>query len=133
VGGNSFKFILQVANLEKPNPKHNTHLLLIANCSDKRSNLKTLLEDYSEQAAQLQQMEWRGKKIRVFLFGDFEFQWKMYGHVGAASTFPCLWCHITMDEKNKKKRQTAQACAKKSPKRKGGCLLFPTGTATSQV
>ena len=59
----------------------------------------------------------RGKSVRVFLFGDYEFQCRMYGISGAqgkktttctctmhlslkihAGRHPCLWCTIRADQ-----------------------------------
>ena len=58
----------------------------------------------------------RGKRVRVFLFGNYEFQCRMYGITGAqglmlhayvhmwmynakdAGRHPCLWCTIRVDQ-----------------------------------
>jgi hypothetical protein len=77
-GGSTFKVMLQVANLEKPNSKLNTFLLMIANCKDNRANLKQLLEAYGKQIDRLQKMTLRGRTIRVFVFGDYDFLLKVY-------------------------------------------------------
>ena len=91
-GGGSFKLMLQVANLKNANSKMNTCLLQIVECKDSAENLRRLLGPYRDQISALQGMEWRGKKTRVFLFGDYDFLTKLFGLSGAQGTHPCLYC-----------------------------------------
>ena len=91
-GGGSFKVMLQVANLKHPNSKHNTFLLCIVNRKDSPENLQEVLRPYKEQVSALQNMQWKGKNIRLFLFGDYDFLLKLYGLSGAQAVHPCLWC-----------------------------------------
>lgn len=96
-GGDSFKAFLQVANLHKPNSKFNTFLVCMANCKDSHENLRTLLKPFKEQVSRLQTMTWKNdrneeKKIRLFLFGDYDFLLKLFGLSGAQAIHPCLWC-----------------------------------------
>lgn len=37
-------------------------------------------------------MTWKGEKIRVFFFGDYDFLLKVFGISGAQSLHPYLWC-----------------------------------------
>lgn len=62
-GGNSFKTMLQVANLDNPNSKHNTFLVCLTNCKDSHENLRTILKPFEEQVSAVQHMTWEGKKI----------------------------------------------------------------------
>lgn len=39
--------------------------------------------------------EWEGKKIKIFIFGDYDFLAKLYGISGAAGLYPYLWCHAS--------------------------------------
>jgi hypothetical protein len=94
--GGTFKAVLQVANLEKLN----TFLILITNCRDSHDhdNLRKLFARYEQQVRQLQQMTWRGRQLRIFLFGDNDFLLKMYGLSGPQGIHPCLWCKASRDE-----------------------------------
>ena len=91
-GGGSFKQTLQIANLNNPNSKHNTCLVLICACKDSPSNLRRLLHSYKEQLERLKTMTWKGKKIIVFLYGDYDFLCKLYGISGAQGAHPCIFC-----------------------------------------
>ena len=61
-------------------------------CKDSHSNLKKVLKPYKKQIKDLQNTQWQGKQIRVFLFGDYDFLLKIYGLSGAQAVHPCLWC-----------------------------------------
>lgn len=93
-GGGSFKFVLEIANVERPNSVNNTIPLCVFDCQDTASNLHLALSMYADQVKALQETEWRGKRIVVFAFGDYEYQTKMYGLSGASGLRPCLHCHI---------------------------------------
>jgi len=98
-GGGTFKLMLQVGNVKHPNSKFNTFLIAIVNTKDSADNLKKIIRDpFKKQIDELQQAEWKGKKIRVFLFGDYDFLLKMFGISGAQSTHPCLWCKATSQQ-----------------------------------
>ena len=91
-GGGSFKLMLQTANLQNPNSKENTRLLAIVNCKDTPTNLRRILSPFEQQIADLRAMAWRDKRIKLFLFGVYEFLLKLYGIGGALSTNPCPFC-----------------------------------------
>ena len=84
--------MLQVANVRNPNSKHNTCLLTVAECKDTPDNLRRILSPYKDQIETLKIMQWDGKRVRLFLFGDYDFLLKPYGLSGAQSVHPCLYC-----------------------------------------
>ena len=90
-GGDSFKLMLQIANVTEANSKRNTCLITIASCKDSHENLKIILKPYREQISNLEKTSWKGKRIHVFLFGDYDFELKVYGISGAQSVHLCLW------------------------------------------
>ncbi|XP_070178247.1 uncharacterized protein [Littorina saxatilis] len=94
-GGGSFKLMLQVANTTEANSRRNTFLITLVNCKDCFVNLQSILAPYQQQISNLEEITWRGKHLRVFLFGDYEFQTKVYGLSGAQAVHPCLWCKAT--------------------------------------
>lgn len=91
-GKGSFKFSLSVVNTANPNSKFNTVLAAMAKTTDCRDNLDRFFEDIKIQLRNLDLMSWRDKKIRLFLFGDYEFLCKVHGISGACGSYPCLWC-----------------------------------------
>jgi len=58
-------------------------------------NLETALGMYRPQLLELAQSKWQGKAIRIFLFGDYEFQTTNYGLSGSSGARPCLHCLST--------------------------------------
>ncbi|KAL8570149.1 hypothetical protein ACOMHN_030946 [Nucella lapillus] len=94
-GGKSFKMMLQVANLANANSKHNTCMFTIVECKDTPENLRRLLVPYKDQLSELETMQWKEKRTRVFVFGDYDFLTKMYGLSGAQGIHPCLYCTAT--------------------------------------
>ena len=97
-GGGSFKFTLQVANLDKPNSPDATHLITLAECPDSYFNLRSILHETRIQVESLQKQKWRGKTVRVFIFGDYDFELKIYGLSPASSCHPCLYCMATKEQ-----------------------------------
>ena len=114
-GHQSFKLNLQLCNVEHPNSQKNTCLLSIFMAGDSTTNLHTCLDMYREQMSELDGMALRcvivktihslrsltilcrGRTIKTFLTGDYEFLCKMYGLSGASGklakrgrAFPCL-------------------------------------------
>lgn len=101
-GGGSFKMSLQLANVPHPNSVKNTFVFCCFEASDSVTNLHIGLDMYRDQINALSEAEWkyvysisiikflsllstnRGRKIRVFLFGDYEFQTRSYGLSGAS-------------------------------------------------
>ena len=96
-GKKLFKLLFELMNFVNPNAPDNTFPLLVANVKDTTENLVAILVFYHNQIAALQKHTWRDKNIRLFLFGDYDFMCKSYGHQGAAAVHPCLWCLISRD------------------------------------
>ena len=97
-GGRSFKMALQVLNVTSPNAKENTIATLCFEGKDSDENMERMVGTQREAVQQLMQATWRGKRVRLFLFGDYAFLAKMYGLSGAQGTFGCLWCLIPTSE-----------------------------------
>ena len=119
-GGDSFKIFLQIANIKKPNSKHNTQLICICKCKDTFENMKIVINPMREQLQTLQNMTYRysdteEKKIRLWLFGDYDYLIKTFGLSGAAAVHPCLWCTSTRSNNQlppNKRRQFSQRTLK---------------------
>ena len=58
-GRQSYKESLQVCNTHNPNSKDNTVVFNIFEAEDYKPNLKTALNQYHEEIAQLQRSQWR--------------------------------------------------------------------------
>jgi hypothetical protein len=113
-GGDSFKMSLQIANIESPNSKHNTYMICMAPAKDTRYNLREILSTYRKDIQALANLTWRGKKLKLFIFGDYEFLCNLYGLSGAAGKHPCLYCKTTQD-----RMQTTPEIAPESRTRRG--------------
>ena len=96
-GGGSFKFMFQLANLLHPNSVDNTRLVTCLKAADNAQNLHVCLDKSKPVIDELQDQEdfWRRKKLRVFMFGGYEFLCHMYGHMGASCRHFCIYCRIT--------------------------------------
>ena len=90
-GRGTLKLMLQIANLRRPNSKHNTCLLAIDECKDTPDNLRRIMGPYKHQITELETMQWRDKNVRLFWFGDYEFLLKCSGLSGAQANHPCLF------------------------------------------
>ena len=97
-GGGSMKVMLQVGNVNKPNSKHHTYLICMANAKDTHHNLRTILTPLQKEFDNLKQMQWRNKQVRLFMFGDYDFLLKTLGLSSAASKHPCCYCKASNDE-----------------------------------
>ena len=58
-GHGSFKFSLQVVNVDHPNSIRNTALLSVYKAGDSLTNLHIALDQYKEQIEEIQGMQWR--------------------------------------------------------------------------
>ncbi|XP_064402593.1 uncharacterized protein LOC135348339 isoform X1 [Halichondria panicea] len=65
---------------------------------DNVTNLKIALQRFEDEVDSLQSKTWRGKTIRVFLSGDYEFLCNIYGLSGASGRQCCLWCLTTSEQ-----------------------------------
>jgi hypothetical protein len=97
-GGGSFKLCLQIANVLNPNAKQNTIVIGCFEAKDNAENLKTILLIFKESLKKLTNMQWKGKKIRVLVFGDYAFLSAAYGLSGASGTHPCVWCYVKKED-----------------------------------
>ena len=97
-GKGSFKFTLQICNVNNPNSKSNTIILLKADIKDTYDNLFYLMTFLSSQIEQLKGLTWKGKTFRVFVCGDYDFYCKVFGISGATGIHFCLWCNITKQQ-----------------------------------
>ena len=103
-GGDSFKVAMQILNLEAPNARGHTNVILCFKGKDYHSNLKKTLGPLKLQIEDVQKMVWKGKKVRVFMCGDYDFLCKMYGLSGSRGIHCCLWC-LTASSEIQKDRQ----------------------------
>ncbi|XP_071477750.1 uncharacterized protein [Diadema antillarum] len=97
-GGGTFKMMIQLANLERPNSLSNTRIVLLYPGTDTSYNLDVALKSFSTQVEELTRSTWRGKKMKLFVFGDYEFLTRMYGLTGPSGRHCCLFCNITKQE-----------------------------------
>ena len=89
-GGSSMKFMFSIANDVKNGSVDNNHIFCMYSASDCLSNMWKVFYPLIQQIEALQKEEYRldGKKVQVFLSGDFHFQDDMLGHGGSASSYP---------------------------------------------
>ena len=102
-GGSSTKLAMQMVNQVDSNSKDGTNLLAMFDAPDTSSNMQKVYGIYQEQFADIQekgevQVEGEIKKLRTMLYGDYEALCKTLGHMGPSSSFPCIWCNITLAE-----------------------------------
>ena len=112
-GGSSFKMCIQVVNLQEPNAKENTIVFAIAEAKDFIGNLTSILGRFKEQLETIQMIKWQDKRIRLFVYGDYDFLRKLLGISGAQGTYPCIWCLI-----NKRDMQVERKVRGLQPRRK---------------
>lgn len=72
-----------MANIKKPNRKENTTIFSIFEAKDSVTNLRICLERFKPQIRILQKQKWNNLKIRLFMYGDYEYLCAMYGITGA--------------------------------------------------
>ncbi|KAL5489128.1 hypothetical protein EMCRGX_G018184 [Ephydatia muelleri] len=94
-GGGTFKFCLKLLNVEAPNSSEKTSVISMFEGPDSVTNMHICLDQYVEQLAEINQMTWREKKIRLFLCGDYEFLCHCHGLSGRHC---CLHCLTTSNE-----------------------------------
>ena len=111
-GGGSFKMNFQICNLHHPNSPSNTCVFCIFEAPDSPVNLQFALGRYKHEINSLESKTWRqvslklicqtqqgnsylyrGKSIKVFLSGDYEFLCAMYGLSGASDKSVCYQLH----------------------------------------
>ena len=62
----------------------------MANVPDNVKNLQILLNRFIDQINALKVATWNGKKICVFLCGDYHFLTDVHGISGSSGTHPCV-------------------------------------------
>lgn len=106
-------FVMQIANRDKPNSGKKTCVFCCFKAGDSTTNLHLALDMYTDQINRLQSSTtWRyatskihhtcvhheithiiilcrGKRIRVFLFGDYEFLCRIFGLSGPTGKHYC--------------------------------------------
>ncbi|XP_071509575.1 uncharacterized protein [Diadema antillarum] len=107
-GGSTFKLMMQIANVSRPNSLRNTIVVAIFKATDNTYNLSLVLQKFSIEVDKLAAKTWRGRPIRIFHFGDYEYLTRMYGLTGPNGRHPCLYCEIS-------KRDMAIPLAQRGP------------------
>lgn len=94
-GGDSFKMSCQILNVPHPNALRHVIPFLVFGAKDTASNLTTALTPFVGEMENLAATPWRGKAVKVMLFGDYAFQTTIYGLSGSSGLHPCLHCKIS--------------------------------------
>nr|XP_054764922.1 uncharacterized protein LOC129271647 [Lytechinus pictus] len=97
-GGDTFKMMIQIANVRSPNCLRNTQVVALFPGQDSAYNLEVTMKEMAAEVEVLQSTTWREKKVRLFFFGDYEFLCKAYGISGASGRHCCLFCTATKAE-----------------------------------
>ena len=97
-GKGSMKYTMQIVNTQKPNSKHNTFIVGKTDTKDNHKNMKICMSFLWPQLEELINRQWKGKIINLFIFGDYEFETKLFGLSGATGTHPCLWCLASQED-----------------------------------
>ncbi|XP_038063028.1 uncharacterized protein LOC119733716 [Patiria miniata] len=91
-GGKIFKQMFQMANLQHPNSPQHTIVVCAFEATDSQFNMDLGLMHFREQVVQLMSSQWRGRKFKLFVFGDYKYFCKIYGLTGPTGRHCCLWC-----------------------------------------
>ena len=97
-GKGSVKLCIQIANVEKPNARENTHAVALVEAKDTHEILKEICVYLNPELKKLKKRKWKGRRIKVFLFGDYLFLCSIYGLSGQGGKHPCLWCNILLGD-----------------------------------
>ncbi|XP_030828702.1 uncharacterized protein LOC105439624 isoform X2 [Strongylocentrotus purpuratus] len=97
-GGSSFKMMMQIANVSKPNSVQNTTIVLMFDAVDNIFNLQLALQGFSAEIEHLTTTTWRGRPLRAFHFGDYEYLSKIYGLTGPNGRHCCLYCLVSKQD-----------------------------------
>ena len=89
-GGNSMKYVFSVVNDTKNGSVDNNHIFCLFQASDCLENMWKIFSPYISQLKKMQSPDFlmTGKKVRIFLGGDYHFIDGMLGHGGSSSSFP---------------------------------------------
>lgn len=111
MGGGTFKMCFQLCNVENPNSPQNTSVFSIFEAPDTYSNLWIALQHFKEQIPNIETHTWRycllylysctnihttnrGKNMRVFLCGDYQFLCHMFGTSGASGVYTVYYNYL---------------------------------------
>ena len=94
-GGESFKFTMQILNIDKPNTISNTLLILCPDCPDNYSNLTRTIIKLQSDIEEVKKLTWNGHRTRMFPCGDYKYLAELFGLSGASGVYFCLWCLCT--------------------------------------
>ncbi|XP_072022414.1 uncharacterized protein [Amphiura filiformis] len=102
-GGTSTKLAYQLVNEVNANSRDGTNILAMFDAVDTGNNMKKVYDIYQDQLIDLQNkteilVNGQPKFLRTFYYGDYEALCKSLGHMGPSSSFPCLWCNVTLHE-----------------------------------
>ncbi|XP_072023493.1 uncharacterized protein [Amphiura filiformis] len=100
-GGTTTKLAFQFVNQNNSNSAAATNILSMFEATDTYCNMAHVFGNFTDQLAALQQKKTitiNGivHPLRIFYFGDTEYLCKSFGHMGCASSYPCLWCNIQL-------------------------------------
>jgi hypothetical protein len=96
-GGKSTKLCYQIANVVNCNSAEQTQMLSFFEATDSDNNLWDMFSCYTTQFAHLETAQGGMKNVRKFLVGDYKFLCSVFGHMGAGSKFPCLFCLVPLE------------------------------------
>ena len=88
---------------------NNKFIFSMVSCKDSLQHLRKIPNPYKKQIAELQKkfffngVEWT-KKVRVFMFGDYDFLPRMYWISSTRSYHPCVWCKASKHQTQRKKQ-----------------------------
>ncbi len=98
MGQKTFKFCLEVVNLNKPNSTNNTVILACSEATDLYTNLVTMLERFVGPLKDLMQSQYKGKSFKLSGAGDIDLINKAEGMAGGNPKHPCYKCEISRPE-----------------------------------
>ncbi|XP_065682911.1 uncharacterized protein LOC136095939 isoform X2 [Hydra vulgaris] len=89
-GGKYMKFHFEVVNSKPSGSVYDVHLFCMYQGSDCRENIALVLGHYANDIKRIQSSDFKlkGKRVRLFLGGDFHFIDDVLGHQGSAASFP---------------------------------------------
>ena len=105
---------LHICNVLKPNSKSNTHFSFDINGAqvpDTTRNIEIIMQDLKPHIGNLTSLSWKGKRIKVFICGDYWFLSKLYDISGPCGFCPYLWCQKV---KHKMQLQEAEPAQERS-------------------
>ena len=90
------KFHVEIINSMIAGSFDNVHIYCMYEASDIIENMWKVHDYYNATIHEVQKMEIDGRRVRVFLGGDFHFLDDMLGHQGSAASFPSSTDLVTL-------------------------------------